>query len=122
MYASIEPAKFCHTEYKAPGTVAKVKSGKCVFARLVDKPEFWKAISIAMVIICLVFTPDKYARTKPNNVPKEYCKIITTIIIRDELMIASLFAPITPATIVAITIEDKAGKKSFNFSQNLGNL
>lgn len=58
-YARIDPEKFCHTEYNAPGTVAKVKAGKCVFARLVDNPEFWKASSIAMVTICFLFIPDK---------------------------------------------------------------
>ena len=59
IYARIDPAKFCHTEYNAPGTVAKVNAGKCVFARLVDNPEFWKASSIAMVTICFLFIPDK---------------------------------------------------------------
>ena len=58
IYARIDPAKFCHTEYNAPGTVAKVNAGKCVLARLVDKPEFWKASSIAIVIICFLFIPE----------------------------------------------------------------
>ena len=40
----------------------------------------------------------------------KYCKTITAIITRDELIIASLFTPITPATIIAITTEDNAGR------------
>lgn len=43
-------------------------------------------------------------------------------IIPDEVKIACLLAPITPATIKQITIEDAVGRYTFNFSQKLGNL
>ena len=40
----------------------------------------------------------------------KYCKIITTIMIPDEVKMACLLVPITPATIKQITIADIAGK------------
>ena len=40
MNANMAPAKFCQTEYNAPGTVACAKLGKWFFARPVESPEF----------------------------------------------------------------------------------
>ncbi len=46
---------------------------------------------------------------KPNPIPMKYCNIITAIITSEELMMAPLFAPITPATIIAITTANNVG-------------
>lgn len=106
----MDPAKFCQTEYNAPGTVACAKLGKWFFARPVESPEFWNASSIAIVIICFLFIPLIYPIMIPRIIPKKYSRIITSIIIIEDVKIASLLVPITPATIRQITIDDIPGR------------
>ena len=110
MYARIAPAKFCHIEYKAPGTVAEAKDGKCALASPEDKPEFWDAISIAMVTICFFPIPVNKPTAKPNAIAMKYCNTITTKIVTEEVKIACLFDPITPTTIRQITSAEIVGR------------
>ena len=62
------------------------------------------------------FFKTQVAHTDPQTIidlafiAMKYCRIITNIITAEDVRIACLLTPITPATIRQITIEDMAGK------------